>query len=541
MVASIGPAGENKVGFASIQFDRNAHSFSRAGMGAVMGAKNLKAIVVQGDENIIAKNLKETKKLSSTINQCTKEFALPKLFTQYGTPMFINMVESLGLMYGENWRRKIRQIDITSLDIAGYRDAVKSKSHGCFRCPLKCGKHWRIKQGSYQGEEGFKYEVAYIMTLGLTLGIRDVPSILHLVNKLNRMGMDINEFCGTIGMATDALKQGILGKDSVDNLDFDWGSTGPIETAVDLTANRRGFGNILAEGTKKAAAMIGGGAEKYALHMKGMHWPAHSAPPFVMAFSVSTRGGDFLKAIPHLLLQSTNKDVCQKLFGAVSETMNIYSHEAKGRAVWWHENYKLLIDSLGICFYLGLSLLPHGRLIPDDLAVAYSTVTGIELNGKDLLKAAERSNQIERAINSFRGLDRKHDMFTKRPEQDSWAQGIDLNRSGMLDEYYAYRGLSQQGFQTQERLLKAELPELVSDLGKVGLIDHCLDSKGSLALDKIIKNPSAKDINRSLKAKIQNKLKRHIMGKLSQDPSKYREYFRKIGLKNRNELTSNSS
>lgn len=536
LVASIGPAGENKVRFATIQCEQNANSFSRAGMGAVMGAKNIKAIVIQGGEKISVKNPEETKKISKIIKQCTKEFALPKLFAQYGTPMFINMVESLGLMYGKNGRRKINHEDITSLDIAAYYDAAESKPHGCFRCPLSCGKHWRIKRGAYKGEEGFKYEVAFIITLGLTLGIRDVTSILHIANKLNQMGIDINEFCGTVGMATDAFKQGILNKDMTDGLTFDWGNVEAYESTIAQISHRTGFGDILAEGTKRAAEIIGGGAEKYALHMKGMHWPAHSAPPFVLAFSLSTRGGDFLKAFPHLLLQATNKEICQKLFGAGSETMNIYSHQAKGRAVWWHENYKLLIDSLGICFYLGLSLLPHGRLLPEDLAVAYRAVTGVKANGNDLLKAAERSNQIERSINAMQGLDRRDDSFTKRPEQDSWAQGIDLDLPGMLKEYYLYRGLSQRGFPTRERLLDAGLQELTSDLGKKGLLDSCLDSKDYLSLEKIIKNPFAEDIGRSLKARVQNKLKKHIMRKLAEDPLRYREHFRKIGLKKHNEM-----
>ena len=145
-------------------------------------------------------------------------------------------------------------------------------------------------------------------------------------------------------------------------------------------------------------------------------------------------------------------------------------------------------------------------------------MTGICVTGKELLKAAERSNQIERAINSLTGHNRKHDTFTKRPERDSWAINIDLNRPGMLDGYYAYRGLSQKGLLTQERLLVAELPELASDLAKKGHIDHCLDSQDTLALDKLIKNPSDKEINRNFKTRARNRFKGYTMGKLSEDP-----------------------
>ncbi len=533
VVASIGPAGENLVRYASIQFERNAHSFSRAGMGAVMGSKNLKAIVVHGGGGIPVKNPEETGRISEAIKQAAKECAFPKLFTRYGTPMFINLLESLGLVYGENWRRRIEHSDITSLDIAAFHDAAESKSHGCYRCPLRCGKHWRIRQGPHAGEEGFKYEVAFIMTLGMSLGLRDVPSILHIVNKLNRMGIDVNEFAGTLGMATDAYQKGVLSRDATDGFSFDWGNAEAYASIIDWISERRGFGGILAEGTKRAAVEIGGGAEDYALHMKGMHWPAHSAPPFVLAFSLSTRGGDFLKAMPYLLMQSTNKEVCRKLFGASSETMDIYSHEAKGRAVWWHENYKLLLDSLGVCFYLGLSLLPHGRLLPEELAVAYRGVTGIDVDGKTLLKAAESSNQIQRAINACQGMDRKNDAFTRRPEQDSWAQGIDLDLPGMLDEYYAYRGLSRTGLPTTERLRSAGLQDLAVDLGEKGLLDCCLEADEDCFPDSIIKNPKPEDLGRSIKARIQDKVRKRVMAKLSEDPLTYREHFRKQGCKRR--------
>ena len=106
----------------------------------------------------------------------------------------------------------------------------------------------------------------------------------------------------------------------------------------------------------------------------------------------------------------------------------------------------------------------------------------------------------------------------------------------MLDEYYAYRGLSQRGLLTPERLLDAELPGLASDMAKEGLMDHCLESKDASALDNIIKNPSAKEFNRSLKARVQSKFKGHIMRKLSEDPLKYRAYFKRIGFKKHNSV-----
>lgn len=529
VIASIGPAGENLVRYACIMTNRNRNSYSRAGMGAVMGSKNLKAIVALGGEKVSVKRPEELKRLSETVNKWTKTFAFPKLFSRYGTVMFINMLESKGLMYAENWRRKIDFNDIVSLDAGAYLEAADSKAHGCFRCPLGCGKQWRIKTGPFEGEEGHNYEVAYLMALGLTLGFRDIPAILHLVNKLNLMGIDINEFSGTVGMAIDAQKQGILTGEVTDGLILDWGKLESIEELIDKIAFRRGFGAILAEGTKKAAAKIGGAAGEYALHMKGMHWPAHSAPPFVLAFSVSTRGGDFLKGVPHLLLQSQNRALAKALFDAEKETLDIHSHTAKGRAVWWHENYKLLTDCLGICFYLTLPLLPHHALLPEHLAQAYHYATGIDMNGKDLQIAAERGYQVERAINTLRGCDRRHDSFTRRPEPDSWAQGIDLQAPGMLDEYYSYRGLSPKGLPTKERLKELNLDELASDLEKRHLVDSLNSPEKYFHLDRIVKNPIPGELDKGIRSKLEDKIMTIMMGQMGKKPENLRNLYRLQG------------
>jgi len=530
LVFVIGPAGENLVTYSAITSNNNKTIFGRSGMGAVMGSKKLKAIVALGGKKIEVDNNELLKNISKKILKGAKEFPRAKLFHRYGTPMFLNMMEAKGLMYGENWRRKIQYDDVAPLDIGSFYDAAESKAHGCFRCPLTCSKKWMIKDGPYKGETGHGFEVAHIFSFGLNLGVRDVPTILHLIKKANLMGLDINEFCGAVGMATDAYKHGLLGKGMSDGLSLDWGKGEIISKLIDKVANREGIGDILADGTKKAAQKIGKGAEEYALHMKGMHWPAHSAPAFAMSFSLSTRGGDFLKGVPHLLLQKNIGEVIKKLFGGTKESNNIYSHADKGRAVWWHENYKLVTDSLGFCFYLSMMLLPYGCLFPDDLADSYSAITGTDVDGKDIMMAGERGYQVERAINSFRGMNRTHDSFTRRPEPDSWGQGIDLNAKGMLDEYYAYRGLSADGLLTRERLEELGLGMVADELEKNNILGKQLTY---LSLKDIIKNPSGDNIGKGLIPKIQHRIEKYVMGKLEKDPIYFRNFFKKAGRKKR--------
>ena len=534
VAAVIGPAGENQVRYANIMFEKNAHSFSRAGMGAVMGSKKLKAIVLTpGKEKITKHDAAALKICSEDVKTWSSTLAFPRLFTRYGTMMFIHMVEALGLMYADNWRRKISPQDIDPIDAHAYSQAAKSKDTGCFRCPLKCGKQWRILDGRYAGEEGHGYEVAYIITLGLTLGLRSVEDILHLANRINRQGYDINEFCGAVGMLNDAHARGMVDRKDLNGLKPGWGEVEAIEELVDRTAERQGIGNILAQGTRGAAMSIGGRASKYALHMKGMHWPAHSAPPFVMAFSVSPRGGDFLKGIPYLLLQAINAQNAKLLFGATARTMDFNSHADKGRAVWWHENYKLLQDSLGTCFYLSMTLLAHGKLLPTHFAQAWHAAQGVETDGAQIQIAAERGYQIQRAINTLRGMDRRDDSYTKRPEPDSWARGIDLNRKGMLEEYYAYRGLSDDGLPTAERLAELGLDEVAQRLEVHGRLGKLNGHKSYLPLAGIIRNPDPAKFGKGLKAKIQNRVRAKVMAKMAENSENLKQQFMKIGDKRR--------
>ncbi|MCG8338282.1 MAG: aldehyde ferredoxin oxidoreductase family protein [Proteobacteria bacterium] len=527
-VVTIGPAGENRVRFASIvSFDDNAQ-YSRSGMGAVMGSKKLKAIVVTGGRKIPAENQEKLKTLSKQITKHIKELPFPKVFHHYGTIMFLNMLESKGLVYTNNWRKKADLEDIKSIDAAAYFEMADSKKHGCFRCPLTCGKRWSIKTGNLKGEQGNGLEVAHLISLGLTLGVRNIAEILFLIKRCNQMGLDLNEFSGVLGMAVDARIRNLITAEDCDGLLLDWGNAKAFDQMVDLVAHRNGLGNILAEGTKLAAEIIGGGAENYALHMKGMHWPAHSAPPFVLAFSTSTRGGDFLKGVPHLLLQPVNAHISKKLFGATAKTMNIYSHEDKGRSVWWHENYKMVTDSLGICFYLTQTLITHGILSPDHLARILNTACGYRFDGEKIMIAGERGYQVERAINNLRGFSRKEDSFTKRPEPDSWGQGIDLNKKGMLDEYYSYRGLSPEGFLTKERLNELGLEDVLEKLEKHRVLGSQTENNAYLSLKEIVTNPGNKDLAGGLKQKIQNRVRGRMMRRMMESPSQLRHQFNKM-------------
>lgn len=518
-IMAIGPAGENLVKYAGI-YSNNGTNFSRSGMGAVMGSKRIKAIVAIGQLKPEVYDSEGLKNYSSLILKELDTRGFPRLFKKYGTGMFLNNITSKGMLYGENYRRKLSYDEIEGIDISQYIAKTNSKNIACYRCPLSCRRKWTIKEGAYAGEHGHGFDVAHIISFGATLGFRDVTEILHMVQQANLYGVDLNEFCGTLGMAIDAYQKGAI---DIDGTELSFGNSSMVEKMLKAVSYRDGLGNILAEGTKRAAEIIGNDSGKYALHMKGMHWPAHSSPPFNLAFSVSTRGGDFLKGNPFLLLQSIDRKIIKDLFGGTAKTMNVNSHSDKGRAVWWHENYKLLNDSLGTCFYLSMALLQYRKLMFDGFSRLYTFATGIET---DLFLAVERGNQIQRAVNSLLGVRSSDDSCTKRPEPDSWAQDIDLKKKGMLDEYYLYRGLTSDGLTSYQRFKELGMSDVVDRLESYIPFDKT-NNQNYISIHHIKKNPLETTNVKGLKNRVKFMVQKKVMDSFVQDVSKYVDYFKK--------------
>lgn len=485
MTACIGPAGENLVTYANILTNKAANSWSRTGVGAVMGSKRLKAIVANGRGKIPIKDPDRFEKISEGFKKVVNEGLRSKIFSRWGTIMQITVFSALGLMYRNNLRHAVTFNYADKLGLKTFSDRAEFKNHGCFRCPIKCEKPYVLKDKPYRGEEGSKYELGYACTLGFNVGIDNINSVLHLVRLCNDKGMDVVDLSSSIATAIDLYKEGIISNTDTDGIELDWNKTEAVESLIKKIASKEGFGEILSGGVKSIAEIIGKGADKYAIHIKGMSEPAHCCPPFLLSFAVASRGGDHLKGMPILALEGANEELAQKFYNATKGSMDLFSHNDKGRVVWWHENYKTIIDSLGTCFFLSTILLPQKRFTPEELAKAYNAATGVEIDGQALFLTGERSYQIQKAFNALRGVDRSNDNFKVRPEKDSWGHGIDINHPGMLDEYYHYRGCSKDGLPTRERLEETGLKHVADDLEKEGRLGRLENSKEYMSVKNL--------------------------------------------------------
>ncbi|MHC9542021.1 MAG: aldehyde ferredoxin oxidoreductase family protein [Vulcanimicrobiota bacterium] len=471
MVACIGPAGENTVPFANILTHDGGNSWSRTGVGAVMGSKKLKAIVANGRGKIPIAKPEDFSRFCDELSRFCTSNPHVKGFSQSGTMRNCEVFSSRGFLYHHNYRFQADMKYCGKLDIESFNNATESKSKGCYRCPIKCEKDYTLKDGPFKGEHGSKYEVGYACASGYSLGIEDVNSVLHITNHCNGLGMDLFEATTSICTAIDLFQEGILTAADTDGMTLEWNNVEMVDTLLEKTAKREGFGALLAQGSRAMEKAIGKGTEKFTVHIKGMTDPAPSCPPFILSLAVGTRGGDHQKGFPTLLADAPAKELTEALYGGTDGGFDLNSHEDKGRVIWWHENYKMIGDSMGSCFFLNTLGLANSRLEPAKFASAYSFATGMDCDGAELFIKGERAYQLERAFNALHGVTRTDDTFKASREKDGWGHGVDLNHPGMLDEYYQYRGCSKDGLPLRRRLEEAGLKDIADALeqeGKLG-------------------------------------------------------------------------
>jgi len=460
--ARIGPAGENLVRYASIlSGTKRVSTNGRTGMGCVMGSKNLKAIIIKGSGTVPVANKKEFEILTKRYRDIWGKSVWVPLKRDYGTLILLSQIaESIRI---KNDQEPMTPEQFEKYDLEYYKQQYKTGTTACYRCPSACTQKWEIREGTYKGDKGDKLEYGHLMHLGPLLGIFDFPAMLHLAHLSNSLGMDCIQFGFNVATAMECFQRGILGTEQTGGIQLNWGDDRVVELLMKQVAKREGFGDVLAESTPSMTSRIGPDAAPYGFNAKGMAFTYNCTYglPMNLASSVATRGGDHLKGHPFPAIIG-HRDMLEKIFGKdmPEEILNHTSPVAKGRVVWWQENYKMIIDSLGICFLpvVNATVWSDPLILTREMGEMYQVITGQDPSG--LFLAAERAYQIERCFNALLGMSRKDDI-----RKETMRGGKDLIEDpGMLDEYYVYRGCSRDGTPTRKRLHEIGLIDVAEDL-----------------------------------------------------------------------------
>ena len=465
-VACIGPAGENLVNISAIMNDRD-RAASRSGPGAVMGSKLLKAVVIQAKgKQVIPEGY--LKKVRSLIQHMSEHPFVAGL-KRYGTSTLVEIQNSSGALPSRNHQR----VQIPFVEkVGGYPlDKYVLHGKGCHACPVRCGRVTEVPSGEYACKTGGPEYESLSALAPMTWNSNLEAAILANL-RCNELGLDTISTGVTIAFAMECAEKGLL-KD--EDFSLAWGDERSELGLIEKIAHRQGIGNILADGTRLAASAIGGGAEKFAMQVKGLELPRQDprvAKGFGLAHAVGNRGADHLYALP-TIDSAGLLHVAQKFFPAdiVDELMETLNEKYKPDLVIHGEHYCAVVDSLGICKLVSAE---NYATMPDDLAEGLSELQGRKVTAQELLAIGERIVNLERLYNARHGMGRKDDYlperFMKEPvnvyeytpnPETGWGTPSEKpikencviqDLDAMLDRYYSLRGWSKEGIPTQGTL-----------------------------------------------------------------------------------------
>lgn len=439
-IAAIGPAGENLSRVACIINDLN-RAAGRCGMGAVMGSKRLKALAVRGTKKVPVKDKKSVLELVKQSKKLLFEDMLSILYSKEGTLSLLAFQQGLGKLATRNYQETQFE-GWKKISSSAMKKGYWKRSKSCYACPLHCSQAFRVEQGPFGGTWGEGPEYVTMAGFGSKCGNDHLESILKANMICNQLGLDTASTSSTIAWAMECWEKGLITREDTGGLNLEWGNHEAILELLPMIAHRRGaFGDLLAEGAYRAAKLLGKGSLRYVSHGKGQD-PAitdpRAAPAWGLAYAVSSRGGDHLRAFPtaEFCLQPKEGEA---LFGS-RDALNPKGIEGKGRLVKWSEDLRAVADSLEVCKFIVRTAL----IRPIWMTRYLKAVTGWDIKEEELMLIGERIINIERLFNVRQGLSRKDDTlserFLKEPIPRGPAKGEILYLEPMLDEYYRARG-----------------------------------------------------------------------------------------------------
>ena len=498
-VAVIGQAGEKLSRIAGVCNDKGRIA-ARSGLGAVMGSKRLKAVVLAGSKPIPCADADKVKALSSDLGRKVKNAKLPTavrgtimalggkamgtvplafpmdgsmlnmLYRRWGTPMFELMSVSSGDAPIKNWAGTPKDLPgyVKEYDPDRVIDLEQSKYH-CYSCPLGCGgmlDTGKLNKGAYKHSHKPEYES--MNQLGPLLGSVDLESIYLMNELLNRAGMDSISAGGTIAFAIEAYENGLITKEDTDGLELTWGNREAILTLVRRMIDREGFGDVLADGSKQAAKRIGRGSEKYAMHIGGAEPPAHDSrndPMLALNYAAEPAPGKHTVAMTLMYSAMSLCDICSwappvKLHPKKEDFLPT---EEVALANMANVCYTMLADSSGTCYY-GEMMGVHTYKLVEYLNAA----GGVQLSGDDYMETGRRVQTLRQLFNAKQGIDLTKVRLPKRmlgypPLPNGPLKGVSVpNAEEQIRMHWRAFGWDENtGIPTRETLDKLGIPELL--------------------------------------------------------------------------------
>ncbi len=442
-VVAIGPAGERRVRFAGLaHYWKNREGVSgRGGLGAVLGAKNLKAVVVKGGRKTEVADPAGLKTLLERTREPLRTGT--QALSAFGTPFLVGPINALGALGAYNART---EVFAGALAVSGERMKVQfhERDTTCLKCPVACGKQYAVREGPFAGRRAKMPEYETIFAFGPMLGNADPVSLIVANDLCDLLGMDTISLGVTLAFVAEALERGWLAPEEV-GVPFGWGHPEGMLKLVEQTAWRDGFGDRLAEGAWRLAESLGGEATRAVYAVKRLELPAHSARALKglsIGYATATRGGSHHDTRPT---------------PQYAPGFDRRSPEGKPAFAIRSQHFTAVGDSLVLCRFTAER--GFGLFLDEPYAAMLRAVTGWDVTVEELERTGERIVNLERLFNVREGVRRRDDTLPWRVMHEPIPEGPSAGMfcppeelAAMLDEYYRLRGWDADGVPSAERL-----------------------------------------------------------------------------------------
>ncbi|MFN3762661.1 MAG: aldehyde ferredoxin oxidoreductase family protein [Anaerolineae bacterium] len=445
-VLCIGPAGERGVKMAAVMND-HGRAAGRTGMGAVMGAKNLKAIALRGTAQVPLADPEGFKAAVREANAAVSEDMAAEALRLAGTAGYVDMALMFGDLPIRNWRLGEWE-EAGNLSGVLLTDQYLNRRMACYRCPIACGRETRAPRYGLEKVDGPEYET--IGALGTMLMIADLEAVIYAGHLCNVYGLDTISTGGTIALACELMEQGILTPADTGGLDLRFGDAETVHRLILMIALREGFGDVLAEGSAALAARYG--VPERAVVVNRLEVPMHDPRAFVgmaVTYALSPRGACHMEGDMYGV--DTGQGPAVELGILPGDRFEMT--EEKGRIAARQQAWRNLYNAMILCQFQNPGV--------ERVRAALSAATGWDLSPEDLLEAGKRIVTLKRVLNMRRGLTRADDRLPApllEPLETGGAAGVVPDLAVLLAGAYAEYGWDPQtGAPTEAALAAAGL------------------------------------------------------------------------------------
>lgn len=447
-VACIGPAGENQVLFANVASDFG-HFASTNGVGAVMGSKNLKAIVVSGNKKVPVFDEEKFKETVKKWQNEVKQTLMGATVDQLGTNGFFSAAAETGWLPVKNMTTNIFE-EHPEFNGDKLRERVNSERKPCHACPLHHCNEIELTEGEHKGFKTDEPEYEGIAAFGPLIGNKDVNKAIYLNDHNDRLGMDLKEAGFTISMAIECFVEGLIDKNDTDGMELEWGNVDAVKELLTKMANKDGFGKVLSQGVYRAAKKFGPEADKKAVYTHFGIAPHIHDPRglwgYLFGQTVSNMGSIEGFGSPELIPEA-DLGFDEPIEKYKDPLELVFKQEEMAKKYYF-------VDSLGTCFFTSVNLPLMVEALHD--------LTGFEFTKEDAILQGYRTMTSLRLFNIKHGWTRDQDTASERllePCPDGPNEGISIRDEldEMVETHYQNMGWDEKGHPTQKTLKKLEI------------------------------------------------------------------------------------